>query len=179
MIDLNIIYTETYSLESFGIKDISTYLVGPIYNPKITICVPGFGEKEIDFIPNQLNVFDSTVLGITELGCEQELPDGIYTLKYCTTLNALPISLKTCTQLSFFRVHKLQEKFDNAFLSLEISECDGFLKKQELLNLSIINAFIQTTIASANNCSEKQALTLYKKANSMLDRFENSDCGCH
>lgn len=178
MLNLKLIYTETYELNSFGITDISTYNLGSIINPKVTICIPGFGEKTINFNPNTLNIFNSSTLGITEVGYEQNLPDGLYDIKYCVDLDTLSSLTKTCTNFSFFRVHKLQEKFDNAFLKLEISECDGPLKKQELLNLNLINAFIHTAIASANNCSEKQAIVLYKKANNMLEKFNISKCGC-
>ena len=179
MLDLKLIYTETYILESFGITDISTYPVGPINNPKITICIPGFGEKIINFNPSSLNIFDSSNLGITEIGHEQELPDGLYNLKYCIDSTILPSIIKTCKNISFFRISKLQEKFDNAFLKLEITQCDGILKKQELQNLNLINILIQTAVASANNCSEKQAMVLYNKANKMLDKFITSECGCN
>ena len=179
MLALKLIYTETYTLENFGITDISTYPVGPINNPKINICIPGFGEKIVNFNPNSLNIFNSSKLGITEIGHEQELPDGLYNLKYCIDSTILPSIVKTCKTISFFRISKLQEKFDNAFLKLEIAECDGALKKQELINLNLINAFIQTAVASANNCSEKQAIVLYSKANKMLDKFMISECGCN
>lgn len=176
---LDFFYVETYDVKSFAIMDASVYSLDPVTSPKITICIPGFGDKEITFIPLDLNIFNSTILGITEEGCEQELPDGLYTFKYCVLTSDILHPLKKCVEKSLFRVNKLQERFDNAFLKLEIAECDGALKAQELLNLNTINAFIQTAIASANNCSEKQAIALYRKANTMLDRFLASSCGCH
>lgn len=176
---LKILYFETQESTTFGIKDVSTYEIGIINNPILKVCVPGFGEKEIVFIPNSLNLIDSTKLGITELGCEQDLPDGFYKFTYCTTLATLPTSLKTCVYNNFFRTNKIQELFDNAFLKLELSECNSVLKKQELINLNTINIFIQSAIASANNCSEKQALVLYTKAKRMLEKFTTSECSCN
>lgn len=179
ILKLNIFYVETYDSNTFGIIDASTYPTPFIIDPTLTVCIPGFGDKSLVFITSDLNIFNSTTLGITEIGCEQELPDGIYKFKYCIRLSVDVLSEKVCVHKSFFRINKLQEKFHNAFLKLEIAECDGALKRQDMITLTTISTFIQTAVASANNCSEKQAMTLYKKANSMLDKFLLSDCGCH
>lgn len=73
---------------------------------------------------------------------------------------------------------KLQEKFDNAFLQLDLMECDGALSTQNSVTLNTINFFIQGAIAAANNCAEKEALKLYDQANKMLDHFMKCGCGC-
>ena len=76
------------------------------------------------------------------------------------------------------RIDKLQEKFDNAFLKLDMMECDSALRTQSSVNLNTINFFIQGAIASANNCSEQDALKLYTKASNMLNQFLKTNCGC-
>ena len=76
------------------------------------------------------------------------------------------------------RIDRLQEKFDNAFLQLDMMECDMALKTQASINLNTINFFIQGALAAANNCAEVEALKLYKQADNMLDTFSKSNCGC-
>ena len=76
------------------------------------------------------------------------------------------------------RIDKLQEKFDSAFLKLNMMECDGAIKTQSSVQLNTINFFIQGSLAAANNCAEKEANRLYNQADKMLDSFIKSDCGC-
>lgn len=178
-VNLSILYTESYNANIIVIQDASVYDVTPIYVPIITICIPGFKEKEIVFSPGLPNVFNSTTLGITQAGCEQELPDGIYKFTYCANLSNIGRPVRVCTTKSFFRINKIQEQFSNYFLTLEVNECDKALKAQELQNLNLINILIQSAIAAANNCSEKQAMVLYQKAKKLLQKAELGGCGCN
>ena len=76
------------------------------------------------------------------------------------------------------RIDKLQEKFDDAFLKLNMMECDSALRTQSNVTLNTINFFIQGSLAAANNCAQKEALKLYNQASNMLDTFIKSNCGC-
>ena len=76
------------------------------------------------------------------------------------------------------RVEVLQEKFDNAFMKLDMMECDGPIKKQAKQDLNTIYYFLQGSIAAANNCAINTANTLYCTANDMLTKFNKNNCGC-
>jgi hypothetical protein len=79
---------------------------------------------------------------------------------------------------TIIRVDQLQEKFDNAFMKLDMMECDQAIKTQSKVDLNSIYFFIQGAIAAANNCAVDTANKLYAQANKMLNNFVKSNCGC-
>lgn len=171
---LDFVVLQTNTVMSITILDISTYNdISTVTNPKVKITIPSFGEVERPFIPQTYNVYNSTNLGITVLGKEVSLPDGVYKIQYGVD----PFDT-TCKEHSIMKVDKLQEKFDKAFLTLDMMECDSAIKKQSIVQLNTIYMFIQGSIASANNCSYVDADRLYKEASRLLDNFIKQDCGC-
>jgi hypothetical protein len=172
---LDILVISTYNVLTLAIADASTYPDDPpvVTNPLIEIDVPGFGITALPFVVDDLNIFTSSSLGITEVGYDQALPDGIYRLKYSINPSATNYVEKT-----ILRVDRLQEKFDNAFLQLTMMECDRALKTQSSVTLNTINFFIQGAIAAANNCAEYESNKLYAQADNMLNSFLKSNCGC-
>jgi len=174
-LQLDIIVPPSYSTLLLSVTDASIYPDSPpvVSAPTIEIEIPNFGTKILPFLPLETNIFASDTLGITEDGCKQPLPDGIYHLKY-----SVAPAYANYVEKTILRIDKLQEKFDNAFLSLDLMECDSALKTQASVNLNTINFFIQGAVASANNCAEHEALKLYNQADNMLDKFLKSNCGC-
>jgi hypothetical protein len=173
---LNITIVPTFDVQSLSILDISTYpnpipLPIPVYTMEIT--VPGFEAVVVPFTPLSLNVYFSDTLEITEPGIQQPLPDGIYYFKYST--DALGYSP---AERTIMRVDRLQARFDEAFMHLDMMECDQAIKTQSKVELSTIYFFIQGSIAAANNCDPITANKLYNKASKMLDTFINNNCGC-
>jgi len=66
---LDILVIPTYNVEVLGIADASTYPVSPpVSSPTIEITIPGFGKVALPFEPNELNLFNSTSLGLSEVG---------------------------------------------------------------------------------------------------------------
>lgn len=174
-LQLDIIVVPTYNTLSIGITDASVYPTNPpiVSAPSIEIDIPGFGTKILPFVPNDTNVFTSSLLGITDSGCNQPLPDGIYRIKYSVSPAYLNYVEKT-----ILRIDKLQEKFDNAFLQLNMMECDRALRTQSSVTLNTINFLIQGAISAANNCSEYESTRLYNQADIMLNTFLKNNCGC-
>lgn len=170
---LDILVVPTYNTLTLGIADASTYPSTPSA-PTIQITVPGFGIVTLPFVPNDFNLFNSTILGIT--GPTDDLlpiPDGVYYLKYSITPAYINYVDRT-----IIRVEQLQEKFDAAFMKLDMMECDLAIKTQSKVELNSIYFFIQGAIAAANNCAVDQANKLYNQANKMLNNFIKSDCHC-
>lgn len=174
-LNLNILVVPTYNINTFAIMDASTYPDDPplVSGATIDIEVPGFDTVSLPFYVGELNIFTSTSLGITEVGVSEPIPDGIYHLKY-----SIAPATTNYVEKTIIRVDKLQEKFDSAFMKLDMMECDAAIKTQSKVTLNTIYFFIQGAIAAANNCAETEANKLYIQASNMLDKFINNNCGC-
>jgi hypothetical protein len=172
---LDIAVIPTYSSKTLGIADTSTYPSSlSISAPSIEFNVPSFGKVVLPFNPNSFNLFNSTSLGITQVGdTELPLPDGVYYIKYTITP-----AYKNFVEKTIMRVDALQEKFDNAFMKLDMMECDRAIKTQQKVQLNSIYFFIQGAIAAANNCAVDESNKLYNQANKMLDNFIRNGCQC-
>lgn len=173
---LDVLVVPVYNLYTIAVIDNSIYEESVVYtNPTLSITIPGFDPIDLPFAINTTNVFNSQDLGLSLEGEElQKLADGVYELKYAVT----NVELVTFVEKSIIRIEKLQEKFDNAFMQLDMMQCDGKLKKQAKVELMSIYFFIQGAVAAANSCDTIGANTLYKKADQLLDYFVNNDCGC-
>jgi hypothetical protein len=174
---LKLIVLPTYSTLTMAIVDASVYDdINTLVSPTLEINIPGYPTPIYDtsFVPGETNIYDSTDLGITTTGNEESLPDGIYCFKY-----TVDPPLENYVDLSIIRVDKLQQKFDEAFMQLDMMECDRAIKNQAKVNLNTIWFFLQGAIASANNCATIEAGKLYLKANAMLDSFLATNCGCN
>jgi hypothetical protein len=76
------------------------------------------------------------------------------------------------------RVEQLQERFDAAFMRLDMMECDRAIKTQQKVDLTSISFFINGAIAAANNCAVVEANRLYNQASKMLNNFMRNGCQC-
>jgi hypothetical protein len=144
-----------------------------VTNPNIEITVPGFDVVNIPFDVNNFNIFTSSSLQITATGVNQPLPDGVYHLKY-----SIAPAYENYVEKSFMRVDKLQQRFDEAFMRLDMMECDRAIKTQSKVQLTTIYFFIQGAIAAANNCAIVEANKLYNQADKLLTSFMKNNCGC-
>lgn len=170
---LNILVIPTYNVQTLGIADVSTYSGSPS-SPTIEINIPSIGKVVLPFNINDFNIFNSTSLGISDVGDPlQALPDGIYNFRY-----SIAPAYENFVEKTIIRVDQLQEKFDKAFMKLDMMECDRAIKTQAKSDLSSINFFIQGAIAAANNCAIDEANKLYQVAKKMLNNFMKNDCGC-
>jgi hypothetical protein len=194
---LNISILSSYNVNNFVVLDHSIYgdVLGTpdtdYYNRILKITPPGFNQVEFNnlaapndlppiFPPGEYEVYTSVqLLGSDPTTDPQALPDGIYTLEYGIYLDVPEVLYEnTCIKRSIMRIDKIQEKFDNVFMTLDMMECDRAIKAQAKVELSSIYFFIQGAVSAANNCAVIQSEKLYQKADQMLDRFLNNNCGC-
>jgi hypothetical protein len=173
-LNLDILVVPTYSTLTLAVADASTYPTTPpnVTSPSIEINVPNFGIVNIPFVVNSLNVFTSVNLGISTV-TNDPLPDGIYYLKY----SVAPANVNF-VERTIMRVERLQEKFDGAFMRLDMMECDRAIKTQAKVELTTISFFINGALAAANNCATVEANRLYLQADKMLNNFLRNNCGC-
>lgn len=174
-LNLDFLVVPTYNTLTMGIIDASTYPDNPpvVTSPTLEITPPGFDVAVIPFEVDDYNVITSSNLGITSVGVNQPLPDGVYHIKY----SIAPANVNF-VEKSIMRTDRIQEKFDEAFMKLDMMECDGAIKRQSKENLLSIYFFIQGAIAAANNCALVEANKLYTQADRMLTNFMNNNCGC-
>ena len=175
-LSLDILVIPTYNSQTLGVADASTYPTDPpvVTAPSIEIVVPSFGSIVLPFNVNDFNIFTSASLGITQVGDPLlPLPDGVYTLTY-----SVAPAYENFVTKTIIRVDQLQEKFDNAFMKLDMMECDRAIKTQAKVDLNSIYFFIQGAIAAANNCAVDTANKLYAQADKMLNNFIKNGCNC-
>ena len=175
-LNLDILVIPTYNTKTLGIADSSIYPDDPpiVSSPTIEITVPGFNMISLPFVPQDFNIYTSSTLGLTSpVDPYLPLPDGVYFLRY-----SIAPAYINFVERSIMRVDKLQEKFDSAFMKLDMMECDRAIKMQAKVDLSTIYFFISGAIAAANNCAIIEANKLYAQADKMLDQFINNNCGC-
>ncbi len=172
---LDFFVLQTYNVKTLAIVDTSTYPTVPpaVTSPSIKIVPPAFPYVEIPFVPQSTTVYNSFMLGLSAENIELPLPDGIYHITYSNSP-----AYDNYVSKTFMRVDQIQEKFDNAFLKLDMMECHMELKAQAKVELNSISYLIQGSIATANNCAELESVKLYNQANKMLDRFIQGNCGC-
>ena len=170
---IDILIVPTYDLTTLAVMDNSVY-DGTLPAPSATLAieVPGFDTVTgLAFTVEELNVYNSVHLGIsTEI---EDLPDGNYCVSYIPDGETVASVTKR-----FMRVDKLQQKFDEAFMKLDMMECDKAIRKQSKVDLMSIYFFIQASMAAANNCAVSDATRLYIQADKMLNSFILQDCGC-
>ena len=175
VLNLKIVVSDTHDIDSINIVDASTYPDEPpiVVSPILLANAPGFNPVSVPFNVQGYNILTSDLLGITAPGDIQPLPDGIYYFSY----SIFPSS-ENFTDISIMRVDRLQEKFDNAFMALDMMVCDQAIKSQAKVNLNAIYFLIQGAIAAANECAIIEANQLYDKASQMLDTMLHKNCGC-
>lgn len=173
---LDFLVINTFNAQTLGIADISHYDTNPpvVVAPTMEITLPGQSLPVVlPFIPKDFNVYNSASLGLTPYPGLAPLPDGVYYMKY----SVYPAA-SNFVEKSIMRTEKIQEKFDNAFMKLDMMECDSAIRTQAKVDLSSINFMIQGSIAAANNCAVDTANKLYAQASRQLDYFIANNCGC-
>jgi len=173
---LDFLVINTYTTQTLGIADISVYDTDPpvVSAPTMQITVPGFTTPvAVPFNVNSFNVYNSIILGLTPFPATSPLPDGIYFMKY-----SVAPATTNFVEKNIMRTELIQEKFDSAFMKLDMMECDSAIRTQAKVVLSSINFMIQGSIAAANNCAIDTANKLYIQANRQLDYFIANQCGC-
>ena len=174
---LEFLVIPTYNTLTLGVADASTYPTDPpvVTAPTIEFTIPGvLAPVSLPFVPNDFNIFNSTSLGLTAVGADlAPLPDGVWVITY----SVAPAYDNSVTH-TIMRTDLIQEKFDNAFMKLDMMECDMAIKTQSKVQLNSIYYLIQGSIAAANNSAVVTANKLYVQADRLLNNFIRNNCGC-
>jgi hypothetical protein len=174
-LNLKIVILDTHDIRVMNVADASTYPDDPpvVDNPTLKISPPGFLPAYTIFKVGSNNFITSDLLELSEDDVHNPLPDGVYQITYSIT----PSDTNFVT-INFMRVDVLMEKFDSAFMKLDMMECDMAIKKQAKVELESIEILIHGAQVAANKCAFNEAYELYNKAHCMLERMIHTDCGC-
>jgi hypothetical protein len=165
-IKLNILILDTYDVCTLAIGDSSVYPIGKIIsNPYIEITPPGFQRVTMIFSPKEINIFNSSSLGVSCDDSMTPLPDGVYKIKYSIYPNSTEFIEK-----SFYRLDQLLERFDGVFLKINEQDYSTAQKLRKILLDAEI--YTQTAISAAKKCNEPLAIDSYRKANKLLSQIE-------
>jgi hypothetical protein len=178
---LNFDIIDTHDFKTLGIIDTSWYNPDiTIETPTIEILPPGYTYAVSPFfMVKGLNIYNSNGVGITKASCEEELidlPDGLWKIKYSICPND-----KLFIEKFFLKTDRLMCRYTQAFLNLDLSNCDTPVQKQKKEKLDEIEFYITGAIAASNDQNAKLAHDLYQKANKLLTRYMESNslhCSC-
>lgn len=173
---LDLIFLDVHNDKFLAVGDVSAYPTGfNISTPTLEITVPSYPAISLAFVASSVQVYNSTTLGITDDSCDTIcLPDGLYKVKYSVYPAYLYYVEKT-----FLRIDNIMAKYDDVYLKLDLFECDQALKYRDKQTLSLIEDYINGAVAAANKCSNKLAIDLYNKANTLITKFMNNSCCLH
>lgn len=167
---LDLTIFNTYQSTSLGIIDVSLY-DGNIINPSLEITPPGFPKVNVEFTPDNINIYNSIHL-LPNCDSEIPLPDGIYTIKYSIQPNQI-----NYVEKSFIRVEEIKCKYQKILLAVDNNcSCNTSGASDLKRQLRSIKLLIEGSIASTNNCDYKTATEMYRKAYSLLDKLKICDC---
>src|SRR5215471_13404984 len=134
-LSMKIVVMPTYDLTTMCVADASKYPTVPpsVTDPFLVVTPPGFDPITLPFKVQGNTFLDTANLGIATDGSIYALPDGVYQLSY----SIFP-SYSNNVSVSVMRVDKLQAKFDEVFMGLEMMECDSEVKSQAKVDLNAI-----------------------------------------
>lgn len=176
---LDILIIDTHNTQTLGVADLSVYPNGfTIVSPTLEILSPSFPLVTKVFTPSSLNIFNSNDVGITcgTGSCDlSDLPDGYWQLKY-----SISPAQNNFVEKNFMKTSILQRKFEEAFLAVDLTQCEEALKEQDMKQIDEIWYYLQTAISAGNRCNPTLALAQYRIAWNLLELFlKKKPYGCN
>lgn len=171
---LDLMVLDAHSSKLLVIGDASIYPANFTPSaPTLEVKVPGYSPKQIPFVPSNVQVYNSYTLGLTcdDDDCPIELPDGLYRLVY--TIAPAQTYRK---EMYYLKVDRLYEKWDQAYLKIDIFSRDGRIQEADGKLLQEIEQYIQGAIAAVNMNDQKLAVELYQKADKRINAFLEARC---
>lgn len=171
--DLKIIMIDTYDVNSIGFADVSPYPTNfTVSNPVFQITVPQFPTINVPFTPKSANVYYADDLNIGNDNCTA-LPDGIYNIQF-----SINPSQNLSASFSFLRTYAIRCKYANIFLKIDL-DCNCNIKtiQDQLNKLQEADLLINGAIAAANNADYLLSFKLYDKADKLLNKIVDCNCG--
>lgn len=172
---LDFTIVDTHNLLTLGVADTSFYPTNfSVANPTLEVTPPGFTKATVVYEVESITMLNSNILNITcvdNINLLTSLPDGIWTIK-----QTISPAIDFNNEKTFIRTLQIEQKFGQAFLKTDLTECNQDMKLEQMKVLDQIYFYIQAAIAAANQCNNILAMKLYRNANTMLDNFLKDRC---
>lgn len=173
---LSFLVLDTHSNKTMAIVDTSYYNTTAITTGSVLqIILPDRpGAIELPFNANGVTILNSNNLGITNVLDENfftDLPDGAYTAK----ISICPYD-QFWYENTWYRTGKLQCKYYNAILKLDLSECQSCFSPEKDNEIWTAKRFIEGIHANMEQGNIRKATQLYNVANYILDDILNCNC---
>lgn len=130
---------------------------------------------ELPWTTGSVNILNSNSLKYTKVVDQedlQDLPDGVYTIK----ISICPHE-NNWFEKDVYRICKLQCKYNQALLKLDLSKCESCFNEQKLEKLQTAWVYMQGVIANTENNDITKASELYTVADKILTNLLQ-DCNC-
>lgn len=161
------------------IIDLSVYAeLIPVKCIQLLITIPGFSSSYFveDISKNFSLNLTACDLSIQKINCGKDfndLPDGIYVLKYSVSPNDIVF-----VEYNHLRITKALNKLQKAYCELDLENCESTPeRKKKLADVRLINDFLMAAKANVEYCRKaSKGLELYKEAMRMLDKLNCLKC---
>ncbi len=170
---IGILEPEDCGCKVLSVLDESFYLTDP-ESPTLDIVVPGYETVRFQFEIGKVNIFNSYSLGITNTLTEADLidlPDGLYELTYSICPNET-----LYTNVSYLRTCAIEGRIAS-YWAAKVTLCDT--ESKIFKELEKIEILLKGGKANAKLCNTDKAIELYRKADDLLKRLENTTNGCN
>ena len=129
---------------------------------------------ELPFNQGGVTILNSSNLGITNVVQEDfltDLPDGAYTAK----ISVCPYD-QFWYEATWYRIDKLQCKYYNAILKLDLSQCQSCYSPETDNEIWTAKRFIEGIQANVDQGNIRQATKLYNVASYILEDILRCSC---
>lgn len=163
------------------IVDTSVYNpLSPVLCPTLQVTLPGFSTPAVFLEPisNPGFMLNLTAcdLGVQSVSCGtvfNDLPDGIYILRYSNSPNDL-----VYVDYNHLRITKALWKYNNILCDLDIAACDPpEIVKKKMAMLTMIRMYLDAAKAQVEVCHKpSKGMELYNYAVKLLDKMNCTTC---
>ena len=167
--------------ELLCIKDTSQYSSELAVDcEELLITLPGFSVPVLVKVNKDFDMcLNACIMAIQKINCgtvQQNIPDGIYIIRYSVSPNA-----KVFVEYNHLRVTSLMTDYYKVLCDLDVQACQPESRKQSLLNeMNFIRTLIDAAVANAEYCeSAAQGMQLYNYAKQRLNKIScpSGNCG--
>lgn len=163
------------------VQDTSIYI--PMVATKcllLEITLPGFVRPvqltEADILPGFSLNLTACDLDVQKIGCGtsyNDLPDGIYIIKYSVSPNEI-----IYVEYNHLRITKSLKRIQGILCELDLGTCDPpEIIKKKLTQLRLIRSYLDAAKAKVEFCHQPaQGMELFKYANKLLSKMECRTC---
>jgi hypothetical protein len=157
------IYDLDYNPKTLVFMDKSFYMESP-EKPMLEVTPPGFVEaRVIPIRANELNIINSSILGLSSLDDFSDLPDGIYTLTY-----------RVCPPEVFYKTKLYLRTVALEYKLWEILTVKDTFTKEEEKKIVLFDRLLKTAKSYAFYGNAVKAQLYYKEAESVINSIKTT-----